>query len=110
MSRRARIGGLKGKNIETALLAEEQALTTVHVAVTKQLRRLEAEEQLLQEILRRAEQEGAEQQGGEGQQPSAQPAHRQEQQQRDQRQQQRHAQQQQQQQQQSVEGEEGDAD
>ena len=88
------------QNIEAALQAEEQALTTVHIAVTKQLRRLEvgqgpgswegaactcaaactlpllmqepggkhpllppplftsqAEEQLLQEILRRTEQE-----------------------------------------------------
>ncbi|KAI7843435.1 hypothetical protein COHA_002913 [Chlorella ohadii] len=90
MSRRARIGGLKVKNVEAALLAEEQALTTVHVAVTKQLRRLEAEEQLLQEMLRQAEQEEAEKQGQQaqpGQRPPEQPARRQAQQARQQQQQ-----------------------
>lgn len=59
MSSKSRVGGLKVKHVEAALQTEEQALTTIHVAVTKQLRRLEVEEQLLQEMLKRAEQEEA---------------------------------------------------
>ncbi|KAL4854580.1 hypothetical protein ACK3TF_004740 [Chlorella vulgaris] len=87
MAPKVKIAGVRYKNIETALEAEEAALTVVHVAVNKQLKRLEVrgssrvvafraaafteiltppaaaglgaqvEEQLLQEMLRQAEQE-----------------------------------------------------
>ncbi|KAL4435622.1 hypothetical protein ABPG77_002585 [Micractinium sp. CCAP 211/92] len=66
MSGKSRVGGLKVKHVEAALQTEEQALTTIHVAVTKQLHRLEVEQQLLQEMLKRAEQEEAAEQRQQG--------------------------------------------